>query len=132
MLNICSTLILLRRRQTLWQILTCRLCTNICHSGTQHGSSHKHYIYNLLKCFFAGALVIVASSWNIFYTLDTALPEISFPHKKKCRLSCKWHVCGNSFKMKCYIRKHLQKTLVFLGSTFFTNCKTPRYYKWKQ
>ena len=33
--------------------------------------------------------------------------------------SCKCHVCGNSFKMKCYITKHLQKKhLICFGSKF--------------
>ena len=50
---------------------------------------------------FAGAFVILASLKNICHTFDTALPEMSFPYEKLCRLSCNCHVCGNSFKMKC-------------------------------
>ena len=51
---------------------------------------------------FAGAFVILASSRSICNSFDTALPEMSFPYTKKpYRLSCKCHVCGNSFKMKC-------------------------------
>ena len=43
----------------------------------------------------------------------------SMNHKCTCKTStwfiCICHVCGNSFKMKCYIRKHLQKkNLIFL------------------
>ena len=34
-------------------------------------------------------------------------------------LSCKWHVCGKSFKVKCYIKKQLAKTnRVFLVSSW--------------
>ena len=50
---------------------------------------------------FAGAFLSFASSSNICNTLDTALPEMSFPYGKSCILSCKCHVCGYSFKMKC-------------------------------
>ena len=32
---------------------------------------------------------------------------MSFPHEKSCRLSCKFHVCCTSFKLKCYVTKHL-------------------------
>ena len=91
--------------------------------------------------FFSDALGILASSWNIFYTLYTELPEISFPHKKKCRLGCKCHMCGNSFEIKCYITKHLQtKHLILFGSkfkistcqTYFIKYKTSRNWNWKQ
>ena len=79
---------------------------------------HQHDIYNWLKC---SALVFLASSWNIFYTLNIALPYVSFPHEKACRLSCKCHVCGKSFKRKPYIRKHVQKKhLIFFCSKFKT------------
>ena len=96
-------------------------------------------LFNVL--FFADVSVILDFSWNIFYILDTELPEISFPHYKKCRLSCKCHMCGNSFKINCYITKHLQtKHLILFGSKFkistcqtsFTKYKTSRNYKWKQ
>ena len=30
------------------------------------------------------------------------------------------HVCGNSFKMKCYIRKHYKKAPNFFGSRLET------------
>ena len=63
-----------------------------------------------LSACFTGALVILAYSWNISYTLDISMTLILFPHEKSCRIGCKCNVCGKSFEMKCYIRIHTQKS----------------------
>ena len=63
-------------------------------------TTNMTYTTKLSVC-FEGAFVIFASSCNICNTFDTTLPEMSFPREKSCRKSCKCHVCGNIFKMKC-------------------------------
>ena len=72
---------------------------------------HKHDIYNLIKwlvyrcisdsCIF---LKYFLHSWHCI-----ALNIIS-TWKIMLMSCCKCHVCDNSFKMKCYIRNHLQKS----------------------
>ena len=59
---------------------------------------------------FAGELVVLASSWNSINTFDITLPKYNFHIKKSYIISGKCHVCGTIFKVKCYIRKHLQKS----------------------
>ena len=85
------------------------------------------------RCFFCTCFVIIVLSWNSFYTFDFAMSQLSFSHEKSLRLGSICHVCGNSFRMKCYIRKHSQKKHhIFFGSrleistfqTFFTKSKT--------
>ena len=47
------------------------------------------------------------------------LPSISFQYDKSWILRCICHVCGNNLKIKCYIRKHLQKQhRTIFGSKF--------------
>ena len=80
---------------------------------------HKHDIYNLIKCLFGRCISDSCFVLKYFYTLDIVLPLISFPHENSCILSFKCDVCGNSFKIKCYIRTHLQQknTWYFLVSS---------------
>ena len=102
---------------------------------------HKHDMYNLIKCLVCRC--ISDSCFFLKYSLHSwhgmILRLISI--WKSCRLGCTCHVCGNSFKTKCYIRKHLHKKhLIFFGSkfkistfqTYFTKSKTSRNEKWKQ
>ena len=51
------------------------------HTEEDH-TAVDHKCEEFIKVLFGDALVILVSSWNIFYTLDSALPEKSFPHKK--------------------------------------------------
>ena len=74
----------------------------------------KHDMYNWLKwIFFAGGLVILAFSWNIFYTLD------SFPHENSCRISFKCHVCGNSSRWYVTPINIYKKPLIFLATSWW-------------
>ena len=61
--------------------------------------------------------VSLVSSLNIFYTFYKAMPKLSFSHEKAYGLGCICHVCGNSFQMKVYIRKYVQKGRKFLFGT---------------
>ena len=65
------------------------------------------------KWFICMCFMIVVSSLNVFYTFDIAMPQLSFLHELSYILGCKCHVCGNSFWMKSYIRKHEKKNTNF-------------------
>ena len=64
------------------------------------------------KRFICTCFMIVVLSLNIFYTFDIAMPQLSFSHEKSYSQSCIFHVCGNRFQMKCYIRQHKHPFLV--------------------
>ena len=79
----------------------------------------------------------VKSVWNIWRKSKNQYCTC----KTSTLIGCLFHVCGISFKMKCYIRKPLQKKhLIFFVSkfkiytfqTYFTKSKTSRNDKWKQ
>ena len=42
---------------------------------------HKHDIYNLLNCLFCGCISDFCFFWNMFYTLNIALPKYHFHMK---------------------------------------------------
>ena len=92
---------------------------------------HKHDVYNLIYMIFFVGVKNIAN-----------ISRKTKNHKCTCKtstwFSSIYYVCGNSFKMKWYIRKHLQKKdLIFFRSKFkisanFTKFKISTNEKLKQ
>ena len=99
---------------------------------------HTHYIYYLIYMIFHVEMIFRQCNVKIVENISRRSKNHVCTCKKSTLISCRCNVCDNTFKMKCYIRKHLQKKhLIFFASKFkistfqtsFTKSKTSRNEK---